>query len=205
MKIINGALLLALGLSTFACDGGDSDGAGGAGGQGAAEGACSVKDNGDGTATISCADGSSAEVTGLPGDQGDGCEATDNGDGTWAISCGGGDPVVVKQTAAFNSKVLVKEGNDLTLVTLHDDGSAPSRARVNKTFIDGGSISTYEVSSDNKHVLFIATDDTTSVVQLYFSDISGDKPTAPVRVNGALVADGSVISARFSPDGGKIG
>lgn len=206
MKIINGALLLALGLSSVACDGGnDGDGAGGAGGQGAAEGACSVKSNDDGTATITCADGSSAEVSGLPGEQGEGCEATDNGDGTWAISCGGGDPVIVKQTAAFNSKILLKEGNDLTVVSLHADGKAPSRARVNKTFIDGGSIGYYEVSSDNKHVLFIAVDDTTSIVQLYVSDISGDKPTAPSRVNGALVAGGNVTQAHFSPDGGKIG
>ncbi len=60
-------------------------GANGAGG-GAAQ-YCSVANNGDGTKTISCPDGTTATVR--DGQAGKSCTLTDNGDGTKTISCDG--------------------------------------------------------------------------------------------------------------------
>lgn len=211
MKYINHTLLLALsfaGMTTAACGDGSDDGAGGAGGDGsgAAGDSCSVVDNGDGTGTIECTDGSSARITGVPGDTGEGCSAEDNGNGTWTLTCGDSDPVIVRQQAMFETKVLVQEASDLWLVVFNGTDGAAVRHRVNKPFVDGGAISYVEVSSDNAHVLYVAQDDgDAGQIQVYVSNISGDKPTAPKRVNGSLLAGAGVQTARFSPDGGKIG
>ena len=65
---------------------------------GAPGSSCTVADNGDGSATITCGDGTSATlfdgadgapgVPGDPGDPGAACTAIDNGDGTKTITCG---------------------------------------------------------------------------------------------------------------------
>ena len=53
-------------------------------------------DNGDGTKTISCSDGTSVTVSdGASGTSGSSCTVADNGDGTKTISCGDGTSVIV--------------------------------------------------------------------------------------------------------------
>ncbi|MBW2264205.1 MAG: c-type cytochrome [Deltaproteobacteria bacterium] len=72
-------------LLVLACEGpaGD-DGADGSQGT-----SCAVTDNGDGTMTIECEDGTTATVSdGTVGDPGSGCTVVDNGDGTKTITCG---------------------------------------------------------------------------------------------------------------------
>lgn len=74
----------------------------------AAGDSCTVADNGDGTATISCEDGTTVTVSdgtdgteglagmdGLPGTAGLSCTVTDNGDGTRTITCEDGTSVTV--------------------------------------------------------------------------------------------------------------
>ena len=74
---------------------------------------CSIEDNGDGTATITCGTGTSATTytvkdgaageNGAAGKNGDNCSIADNGDGTATITCGTGDDAatyVVKDGAA---------------------------------------------------------------------------------------------------------
>lgn len=62
-------------------------------------GSCTVKDNGNGTKTITCDDGTTVTINdgenGLPGDAGDGCTATqDNDAGTLTVTCGGSSVTV---------------------------------------------------------------------------------------------------------------
>ena len=80
------------------CNGTDGD-SGGEGDPGAVGTSCSVVENGDGTATIACDDGTSAVVgTGLegdPGEDGSSCSVVDNGDGTATIECDDGTSAVV--------------------------------------------------------------------------------------------------------------
>ncbi len=59
---------------------------------------CSVLDNGDGTKTISCADGTTATVA--DGRNGAGCTIVDNGDGTKTITCADGTTVTVSDASA---------------------------------------------------------------------------------------------------------
>lgn len=78
------------------------DCAGPAGPTGAAGQPCSVKDNGDGTATLTCPDGTAITLaTGPGGDAGAdrSCTALDNGDGTATITCPDGSVVTVPLVA----------------------------------------------------------------------------------------------------------
>ena len=66
---------------------------------------CSIEDNGDGTATITCGTGAGASTyivkDGAAGANGDNCSIEDNGDGTATITCG---------TGASASTYIVKDG-----------------------------------------------------------------------------------------------
>ena len=75
---------------------------------------CTVKDNGDGTKTIECEDGTSVTVS-----DGTGCTVTDNGDGTKTIECGDGSSA----TVADGSSCTVKDNGDGTKTISCDDGS----------------------------------------------------------------------------------
>jgi len=84
-----------------------------ASGCGGSSGNCSVTDNGDGTSTISCPDGSSVVISngqnGQDGQDGDSCTVTDNGDGTKTISCTDGTTVTVNDGQDGGSTLVVNE------------------------------------------------------------------------------------------------
>ena len=68
----------------------------GCGGEGPPGQPCTVKDNSDGTATITCPDGSKVTITaGKEGQKGTSCSVKDNGDGTKTITCTDGTTVKV--------------------------------------------------------------------------------------------------------------
>lgn len=74
---------------------------------------CTVADNGDGTHTISCGDGTTAVVMdGMDGTSG-ACSVTDNGDGTKTIDCDDGTSVTVEGGA---------DGTDGDSCTVTDNG-----------------------------------------------------------------------------------
>jgi OmcA/MtrC family decaheme c-type cytochrome len=81
-----GALLAAGLLSLAGCKGDSGD-------PGSSGSSCTVTQNGNGTATISCTDGTTATVSN--GTDGSACTAVDNGDGTKTISCEDGTIVTV--------------------------------------------------------------------------------------------------------------
>lgn len=78
-------------------------------------GTCSVTDNGDGTSTIACDDGTSVIVSDGVGDN---CTAVDNGDGTYTLTCGT-DVVVVGDGTSCD----VVDNGDGT-VTIDCDGTS---------------------------------------------------------------------------------
>ncbi len=94
---ISAAVVLAGALAVGACAADDgAPGKAGPAGEAGAGTSCSVTDNGDGTSTISCEDGTSVTVQGgATGDAGSGCTVTDNGDGTKTIKCDDGTSVTV--------------------------------------------------------------------------------------------------------------
>ena len=124
MRYLRPFLLLAV-ASCVACGGTDAEGAPGPSGTDGAQGtSCSITDNGDGTKTIACEDGTSVDVldgdqgttgstgdvgatgttgdAGLPGmagSAGTSCSITDNGDGSKTIDCEDGTSVLVSDGA----------------------------------------------------------------------------------------------------------
>jgi OmcA/MtrC family decaheme c-type cytochrome len=91
-------------LLAAACSGDNgADGADGADGT-----SCTVTDNGDGTKTIECEDGTSVTVE--DGTDGDSCTVVDNGDGTKTISCDDGTSVTVSDGTDG------QDGQDVTIV-----------------------------------------------------------------------------------------
>ena len=60
---------------------------------------CTVADNGDGTSTISCPDGTSSTISDGATGASSSCEVADNGDGTKTLSCSDGSSVIVSDGA----------------------------------------------------------------------------------------------------------
>jgi len=84
---------------------------------GAAGDSCTVEDNGDGTKTITCEDGTTVDIA--DGAVGDSCTIEDNGDGTKTITCGE-DTVDV----ADGSSCTVVDNGDGTKTLTCDDGTS---------------------------------------------------------------------------------
>ncbi|HSN93076.1 MAG TPA: cytochrome c3 family protein [Anaeromyxobacteraceae bacterium] len=99
--VVASAAVLAL----AACKG--DDGAAGANGT-----SCTVTDNGNGTSTISCQDGTTATVSngtdGLNGTDGQSCTMTSNPDGSKTVTCPDGN-VAVLPAVTVSGKVLVTD------------------------------------------------------------------------------------------------
>lgn len=96
-------MVSAVALTIAGCSG--SDGADGADGT-----SCTVTDNGNGTSTISCQDGTTATVAngadGASGADGQSCTMTSNADGTKTVTCPDGG-VVILPAATVSGKVAV--------------------------------------------------------------------------------------------------
>jgi hypothetical protein len=204
MRIINRSVLFTVSLALSACGGSDGDksdsGAGGAGGNDS--GGCTVADNKDGTATVTCADGTSAVVSGPAGE---GCTAKDNGDGSWTLTCGDGTSVNVTEAAQYGGKlVALDQYGTLYLVEATDGDAASSYYKLNGPYLNGGAYVSYQVSPDKKHVAILQKDNDTGFQQLYVTSVSGTKPTKLTLVNDTLVDGGSIDSFVWSPNGSAI-
>ncbi|HUU00529.1 MAG TPA: hypothetical protein VM425_03715 [Myxococcota bacterium] len=102
---------------------------------GGSGGSCTVADNGDGTATISCPDGTSTTVSsgqdGQDGQNGVSCSVADNGDGTKTISCTDGTSVTIDDGQDGDSTLVVNE------VLQEGDPNCPVGGIAVHTGIDG--------------------------------------------------------------------
>jgi mono/diheme cytochrome c family protein len=128
-------MVALFGLFLGACDGAT----GPAGDPGDKGGSCTVTDNGDGTKTISCEDGT--EVTISDGTAGAACTVTDNGDGTKTISCDDGTEVTVSDGTAGTACTVTDNGDGTVTITCEDgtevtvsDGTAGTSC----TVVDNG-------------------------------------------------------------------
>jgi len=84
---------------------------------------CSVTNNADGTATITCTDGTSVTVAnGQDGSNGSSCTVQDNGDGTSTISCDDGTSVTVTNGQNGGSCTVVQNADGSSTIKC-DDGS----------------------------------------------------------------------------------
>jgi len=80
------------------------------------------------------------------------------------------------------------------------DGSTPA-IKLNPTFglVGGKSVSTvshFRISADGSRVVYEAVQDTDGVVELYSVPVDGSSPS--VKLNGALVTDGDVVTDAFA-------
>jgi hypothetical protein len=89
---------------------------------------CTVKQNPDGSATITCPDGSHATVK--SGTDGSSCSVTDNGDGTKTISCTDGTTATVSNgtNGADGSSCSVTDNGDGTKTVACPDGTTATVA-----------------------------------------------------------------------------
>jgi mono/diheme cytochrome c family protein len=98
-----------VGLMFGACEGP----AGPAGPEGPTGASCTVADNGDGTKTITCEDGTVVVTDGSPGDPGDpgdpgtSCTVVDNGDGTKTITCENGTVIIADGTPGVSTGTII--------------------------------------------------------------------------------------------------
>src|SRR5262245_9760432 len=77
------------------------------------------------------------------------------------------------------------------------DGSTPA-IRLNPTIVNGhiSNTSHFRISANSSRVVYEATQDTPDVVELYSVPIDGSSPA--VKLNGALVAGGNVVTDAFA-------
>jgi len=95
---------------------------------------CTVTDNGDGTTTIACDDGTTATVSngedgnnGTNGADGDSCTVTDNGDGTKTVACDDGTTATIVDGADGGSCSVTDNGDGTTTIAC-DDGTTATVA-----------------------------------------------------------------------------
>jgi hypothetical protein len=89
-------------------------------------GSCTALDNGDGTFTLACPDGTEVTLSngekGGPGDPGESCAAVDNEDGTYTVTCPDGAEVILSDGAAGRSCTVADNGDGTYSLTC-DDGT----------------------------------------------------------------------------------
>jgi len=88
---------------------------------------CTVKDNTDGTKTLSCTDGTKVEIkSGTPGKDGSSCKVTDDGKGTKTIACTDGSSVTVTDGSTGKDG---KDGKDGEAGKAGADGAAGANGK----------------------------------------------------------------------------
>jgi hypothetical protein len=116
--LLRGFALLFVSMLVASCSGDKgAPGAPGADGTDGTDGtSCTVVDNADGTATISCEDGSTYTVgDGADGADGASCTVRDNGNGTKTITCGDGTSVTIADGAAG------QDGGNVEVANFHGE------------------------------------------------------------------------------------
>lgn len=83
------------------------------------------------------------------------------------------------------------------------DGPAHERIKLNGTLVSGGDVFEFDLSPDGSRVVYIADQDTDSVRELYSVPTAGPA-SAGEKINGPLVADGSVGTFEISPDSRRV-
>lgn len=155
----------------------------------AASGNCTVVDHGDGTATITCPDGTTAMVGGRDGMDGrdgvDGrsCSVTDNGNGTATLLCDDGTSATIDDGAA---------GVDGTSCTVSSDGAGTSTITC-----EDGTTAIVRDGADGSSCTVVDNADGTVTI----SCADGTTATVSDGAAGAAGSPGSSCSVASNPDG----
>ncbi|MCP4679256.1 MAG: hypothetical protein GY854_27965 [Deltaproteobacteria bacterium] len=202
-----------------------SDGADGGPGQNADE--CTVVDNGDGTSTQTCPDGTSTTwwtgysgrifyradadndgyeqlyLTQLKGDAPTSFvinhEPQQYGEVNYYIVSEDGDTLV------FDGDLDSDQVNEVYYVDLSGDAPA-TPVKLNSTLVADGDVSRVSLSANGETLVYTADQETDGVDELYYVDLSGASPAAAVKISGALVTNGDVWTKpapQISDDGNR--
>jgi OmcA/MtrC family decaheme c-type cytochrome len=143
---------------------------------------CSVTNNADGTATITCTDGTSVTVAnGHDGSDGASCTVEDNGDGTSTISCDDGTSVTVTNG---------QNGGSCTVVS-NPDGSSTIKC-------DDGSTVTVSNGSDGQNGSNFRVTDLHGTDYLSSLDAAAGKYMVVATITGATADAAGKVTVDFS-------
>ncbi len=204
-----------------------SDGADGGPGQDADE--CTVVDNGDGTSTQTCPDGTSTTWwTGFSGRIFYRADADNDAyEQLYMTHVKGGAPTsfIVNQEPQEYGEVhgyLVSDDGDTVVFygDLETDGiseiyyadligDAPATpVKVNGTLVSGGEVDgVFNLSANGETLVYVADQETDEKNELYYVDLSGASPAAPVKISGTLPVDHIVwykSQPQVSEDGNRV-
>ncbi|MBP7124800.1 OmcA/MtrC family decaheme c-type cytochrome [Myxococcota bacterium] len=201
---IQGSLPVLAAIAVWGCEGkeGPVGPTGPAGEKGDPGSSCTVTDNGNGTKTIACTDGTSAVVTdGARGAAGTSCSVTDNGDGTKTLSCTDNTSVVISdgqdgQDGQDGTSCSVADNGDGTktvtcgqTIAVLSDGAKGDKGDPGEAGADGTSCSVSETVPGTK--VIACTDGTSVTVTDGAKGDKGDKgdpgPQGPVGPSAAFV------------------
>ncbi len=178
---------------TAGADGADgpaaSDGADGAAGADGADG----QDGATGDAGAPGRDGTDGADggNGANGQDGEECTVVENGDGTTTQTCPDG---------SSNTWWTGFSGRVFYLADLDDDGyyhaymaevmgGAPTSYQISGEPAGAGGVDDFNVSDDGNTLVYLGDMDDYLTHEIYYVDLSGDTPAAPVRVNTPIPAD----------------
>ena len=183
-------LALGLVLALLGCkeDGGSQESSG-----------CKVMDNTDGSATVICADGSSATISngadGEDGAPGVGCSVIDLGDGSKQIACGDGSTSLVYDGAAGPSCRVTDNGDSTKTITCQDGTFA--------TVHDGDAGCTIK-KNDNGTKTIVCEDGTSATITENGEAVAGSNCTVKDNGNGSITMscdDGTSATVADGKDG----
>ncbi len=187
-------------------DGGDGDGDAGDGDMGGATGDgdgevqvvdCTVEEQADGSALISCPDGTELVIEPTEVGSMEDCLVERSAEGTFTVTCEGEDPVTfdpTPPTPALLNRALVKEGANLLVVEFFDGGVRRVRVPLPDT---AGSVGFYSLSPDKSAVGYAFGGG------LHVVDLSGDQPSQPLRADdGGVDGSGGVAFWQWAGNSG---
>ncbi|MHB8060519.1 MAG: hypothetical protein ACYDHO_06775, partial [Gaiellaceae bacterium] len=112
---------------------------------------CTVVDNGDGTKTIACSDGTSVTVSdGAGGVSGSSCTVVDNGDGTKTISCSDGTVATVSDGTNLTATPAVTPARPNTKIVRARIRPAKHRATFSFKGVGGKGKLTFQCKLDGR-------------------------------------------------------
>ncbi len=82
-------------------------------------------------------------------------------------------------------------------------GPAAAGIKLNRALVTGGDVYTFEISQDSSRVVYLASQETATVGELYSVPLGGPA-AAGIKVTGALVAGRTVYDYKISPDSSRV-
>ena len=118
-----------------------------------------------------------------------------------------GGNVLSFQVSANSSRVVYwadqQTDNVVELYSVPLGGPAAAGVKLNGAMVTGGYVINFLISPDSSRVVYLADQQTDNVVELYSVPLGG-QAAAGVKLNGAMVTGGYVLSFQVSPDSSRV-